>query len=102
MPQCKMAYCREPALPTGKRYCAHHRAEYDRKKREYEKVAATLRCCETCGDRLSKTGHDRGDVYCMTCQQQEAAQRAVDQKHFLFRTAETVEDLKAWMQEYLL
>lgn len=101
MPQCKMSNCREPALPTGKRYCAHHKAEYLRKQREYEAIQATLRICGCCGEKLSKTRHDNGEDLCGTCWQAEVDRAERNRKTRQFNDATTVEELKAWMREYM-
>lgn len=113
MPQCKMANCREPALPTGKRYCAEHKAAYLRKQKEYEAVRATLRQCGCCGDRLTLTRHERGESLCSPCSVLEAhreRQQAIfNEKEALRRrrledlhSAKTVEELRGWIKEHVL
>jgi len=102
MPQCKKDGCREPALPTGKRYCVSHMAEYLRKQKEYAAVSATLRCCASCGTKLTKTGHDRGDLYCASCVQRYEARQVEIEKSSSFETVETVDDLKQWIRRYML
>ena len=102
MPQCKMSNCREPALPTGKQYCAHHQSEYLRKQREYAAVQATLRKCECCGQPLTLTRHNNGENLCNSCSEVENQRRAVLRKEERFEEASTVDDLKSWIKEYLL
>ena len=75
MPQCKVSGCREEAVPTGKRYCPAHKALYEAKQREYNEIQKTLRCCEDCGEKLSKTRHDAGEVKCGRCFQESEAAR---------------------------
>jgi hypothetical protein len=93
---------REPELPIGKRYCAHHRAEYDRKRREYFKVRETLRPCVNCGEKLTKTGHDRGDTMCADCNQAWIANPQEVEKQRAFAAASTVPALKHWIAKYIL
>jgi|SRR6478735_7570549 len=101
MPKCKKSDCREPALPYGKRYCAAHKAEYERKQREYAEMQKTLRKCVVCGNHLSKTRHDNGETCCGKCAAYHEAFDAEFEKRRAFDRAETVEALKDWMRQYL-
>jgi len=103
MAKCKLSNCREEAVTfAAKRYCPAHLAEYKRKQREFLAVRATLRCCETCGEKLTKTGNDNGDTLCRSCQTEARTKRLAELKQRQFDSAETVEALKDWMRKYLL
>lgn len=110
MPQCKMSYCKEPALPTGKRYCAAHKKAY-LEKQTANAIANRLKPdCPTEGCK-NKVYQDH--EYCRDCardraeaeeqENREARRREVD---FLKRTyleeCETVADLRQWIKEYML
>lgn len=98
MPQCKLDYCREPALPTGKRYCAHHKAEYLRKQQEAvlrDRAAPKCSICEENPVFNSAT-------ICAGCQRELSEQNAEFAKWAQFEAANTVNDLKEWIKEYML
>jgi hypothetical protein len=101
MPKCKRDYCNEQAVPYGKRLCPKHLAEYHQKQRAYMAVQATLRSCR-CGAKLTKTAHDRGDTLCASCQRAEDDARAESAKRDRLYAAETVDDLRDWIAEYVL
>lgn len=111
VPQCKLSNCREPALPTGKRYCAQHRAEYDAKQRKYAEIQKTLPYCASrtspeCTGKLSLTRAEAGDDTCLQCQiadeQLAQEQNAVHDKIMSLESAESIDDLKAWLREHVL
>lgn len=101
MPKCKMSNCREEAVPFGKRYCPRHKAEYERKQREYAAIQRTLRDCECCGIKLSKTRHDAGETLCGDCAEVVRKEYAEQRKQRAFDEAATVEELKNWMREHM-
>lgn len=112
MPQCKLANCRLEAVPGGKRYCPEHLARYHARKREYERVKATLPLC-ACGCRLTKTQADRGDIMCASCWDAFERQKVLDQeaekraarrslRHDELMRCHTVEDLQRFIWKYLL
>ncbi len=113
MPKCKKSGCCEEAVPYGKRYCPHHMQEYRRNQAEYEAIYATLRCCEQCGEKLTKTGHDRGDRLCRSCEERQEQERI--QNHYAsirieqrrkkiadLDAAQTVDSLREWIKTYML
>lgn len=106
MPQCKKSGCREPALPTGKRYCARHKQEYLEKQMAYEVVRATLPDCTCCGVKLSKTRADAGESICGLCAQRLAKEQAeYDEREALnneLNACKTVGDLRNFIREHLL
>lgn len=75
MPQCKKEGCREQAVQFGKRYCPEHLKAYQMKQREYQAIQQTLRNCAGCGEKLSKTRHDAGELECGRCHQESLAAR---------------------------
>jgi hypothetical protein len=97
MPKCKKSNCREPALPTGKRYCAAHKIEYERKQREYQQLQLTLPGCPTCGERLSKTRADNGETICGDCDRRQAEENRKYAARAAFAEINTVEGLKSWL-----
>ena len=115
MPQCKMSNCREPALPTGKRYCAKHKDEYLRKQRAAE---ARPVCAGGCGNKTSRMDpRNMWTPLCGRCQQdREAAERlAVHEENERDRIdnvrtlrslglseANSVGALKAWLEEHVV
>lgn len=101
MPQCKKDNCREEAVPLGKRYCPRHKAEYERKRREYAEIQRTLRDCECCGGKLSKARHDAGETLCADCAEVVRKNYAEQRKNRAFNEASTVEELKNWMREHM-
>ena len=101
MPKCKMSNCREEAVPFGKRYCPRHKAEYERKRREYAEIQRTLRDCERCGVKLSKARHDAGETICGDCAVVVRKEYSEQRKQRAFNEAATVEELKNWMREYM-
>lgn len=113
MPQCKKSNCREEAVPFGKRYCPQHMREYKAKQAEYEQVKTTLRDCSCCGEKLTKTAHDRGDMLCFGCsvaadrrrteeRLQRDRERVKQRKMDELEAASTVADLKTWIVKYLV
>ncbi len=111
MPKCKMSNCREEAVPYGKRYCPHHMQQYKRKQAEYAAISATLRQCACCGEKLTKTSHDRGDLMCRSCEErvtEEKLQNAYAEKRLArkrekdeaFERANSVDELKDWIKRY--
>jgi ribosomal protein L37E len=112
MPKCKLGCGREAVTgPWRKRYCAPCGENYLRKQREYQIITATLPMCATraaddCTGKLSKTRFDAGDTSCLQCQrlveEQTEIQEEDQRKRTAFEAAETVEGLKAWIEEYLL
>lgn len=106
MPQCKKANCREEAVPGGKRYCPAHMREYKQKQAEYRAIEATLRCCVSCGQKLTKTAHDRGDLTCRDCTAtilataaRRSAQAALEDE---LMACGGVDDLKTFILKHLL
>lgn len=113
MPKCKKSFCREEAVPYGKRYCPTHMHEYKEKQREFDRISATLRCCTFCGEKLTKTGHDRGDLMCRSCSEAklladaEAARRedvrlTRQRIREELESATNIEDLRSWIDRYVL
>lgn len=101
MPRCKIDGCREPALPSGKRYCAEHKARYLQKQRAYELVRATLPDCTCCGQKLSQTATDQGKALCGHCEQENDQRQIAARRVEEFESASSVEELKEWMRKHL-
>lgn len=119
MPQCKRDYCREPAVDhrvktegfKRKQYCAAHYEEYKAKQRAYRDRQRTLPDCESgialdCNGKVQPVRAEHGETTCRQCETLAYDLRnrlaAEDRKRTLFREAETVEELKAWIEEYML
>lgn len=114
MPKCKMSICQAEAVPGApKRYCSWHLSEYLRKQREYAAIQRTLRCCEVCGGKLTKTSHDRGDTRCRDCQAEADAAAAENARYRAEQDAKrarllelsnclTIDDLKRFIINHLL
>lgn len=104
MPQCKRSDCREPALPTGKRYCKAHRAEYDRKRAEaLVRQAALPECREPrCTNKVPRSSTEHGVHICHDCEDARLRREAEYTKQRQFEDATTVEALKEWMRKYML
>jgi hypothetical protein len=113
MPKCKLANCREEALPTGKRYCAAHKAAYLAKQREYRRVQETLPDCEDCGCKLSVTAAQNGLTLCRECttrqEEVERANRAAEARLRLQQAkldqidaCTSIDEIKQFIKEHLL
>lgn len=106
MAKCKMDGCREEAVYGSgwghKRYCLVHGTAYAKKQRVYLEIQETLRDCECCGQKLSKSHHDMGLTTCGACEAELGRQRAEQWKEESLDNASTVEDLKAWIKEHML
>ena len=111
MTQCKRDGCREQAVATGERLCPAHSAALKAKRGKYERDALNLPLCCDCGvmrvraarlppgkDALLVPISDR----CHSCSDRDAQKSADDLKAWEFDQAETVEQLKDWIREYLL
>lgn len=106
MPQCKIDSCREPALPTGKRYCAHHTAEYLRKRREYEERQRALPQCLICHFNKVEPYRVEQDLdICRDCQETlDEENRQYEEEHQRNTDLEnctSVQDLKDWITEWV-
>jgi len=97
MRKCKLDRCSNPALPTGKRYCAQHKREYEEKQAIHRQKQELLEKCTnftSCGNRISEreTGH-----LCKDCAAIELKIWRRGQKIEDFYQIQTVEELKEWM-----
>lgn len=121
MPKCRRDDCRLPAVDHNvktegfkrKQLCPVHYEAYKKQQRAYLRVRQTLRDCEECGDKLTKTENDRGQTICAHCNQQAeedellAYQAEQKQQAGLTKTreldnCETVDELKQWIRKYTL
>ena len=101
MPQCKRSFCNEPADPAArKRYCTAHWAEYEAKRRAWDKVQATLPDCVSCGGKVPKGLADEGGELCRDCAEERAQENREHERRQQFWQANTVEDLKQWLHTH--
>jgi len=103
MPQCKRNYCKKPAVPYGKQYCEEHLIEYHERrdrdaKRKAEREAPLIECISY--DCYNKIEPD--EMHCSTCEEEFSQQEYETNKRESLREAETVEDLRDWIYEYVL
>jgi hypothetical protein len=104
MPQCKN--CREPAVdgPWHKQYCREHGEAYLAKRKEYERRRALLPDCATegCSNKVPPWKAAVESDLCHECATLAEEEEAEDRKQRQFDQAETVEELKDWIKEYVL
>lgn len=100
--QCKRDGCREDAVLYGKQYCPTHTAERVARQRRSAAMRATLPNCVCCGEHLTLAAHTNGYDTCTECRQAQELRDAEHAKVAAFDDAETVDDLKQWMRQYLL
>jgi hypothetical protein len=115
MPQCKIDGCREQAVPHrrwgGKRYCEKHGNAYADKRDAALAARAKMPNCESglspsCTGKVSERQVSAGRGVCHFCEAEadEIAVRCHQErrKWAAYDSAETVEQLKAWLREYML
>ena len=114
MPQCKINYCREPAVYNrrwgNKRYCETHGHAYADKRDKALADRAKMPDCESgispsCEGKVSLSRQSHGHTTCRWCEEHTEELRRKheyeDQKWVAFHEAETVNQLKEWIKEYL-
>lgn len=102
MPKCKLDRCREEAVPYGKRYCPEHLAAYKAKQKKYAEWQETAPKCDRCGKPLTISRVERKSSICTPCEDVSRIKGVKRQKIDSFRKAETVADLKEWIETYIL
>lgn len=121
MPRCRKDGCSLPAVDHNvrtegfkrKQLCPEHYEAYKEQQRAYLRMRETLRDCEECGDKLTKTAHDKGQAVCNRCQQQAeedelvAYQSELQAQEQLAKLGEldacdTVGALKLWIVKHVL
>jgi len=112
MPKCKLSCGRVAVVGKWrKRYYKECGEKYLEKQRAFQEIARTLPMCDTrtaadCTGRLGGLRHGAGYTNCIQCQterQKEEEKGSVENtKNDLFYRAETFEELKEWIDEYLL
>lgn len=111
MAQCRRNYCSEPAVDPRKnrgkykQYCAKHLEEYQNKRREYDKIQATLPdCVGGCGQKVGLTRTENGETRCIECERKydewHQTQNEISAKRDQLFEAKTVEELKEWIWKY--
>jgi len=110
MTQCKRDGCREQAVATGKRLCPAHTAALKARRAKYERDGQNLPLCCDCGVKRVRAAriHPGKDALlvpisdrCQSCSDRNVQKSADDLKAWQFDQAETVEQLKDWLREYL-
>lgn len=113
MPKCKLSRCNEEALPTGKRYCRQHKAEYLAKQKEQARIRETLPECTSCGDKLTLTAVRNGHTMCgecntrkeemeRACKAAEARARVEQRKLDQLDACTSIDELKQFIKNHLL
>jgi len=111
MPRCKRDGCREQAVYHRrwghKQYCVQHGHAYADKRDKALKVRATLPDCSSgvsmsCEGKVGPQRAERGETTCRVCEEKQMQIDAHYRKHIVFERAETVEELKNWIREYVL
>jgi len=115
MPQCKNPNCREQVIYHRrwghKRYCEAHGHAYADKREAALKARATMPNCESgispsCEGKVSLSRQSYGHTVCRWCEEEaQELQRRYEyetRKQERYDNANTVEDLKAWIEEYML
>lgn len=115
MPQCKKDGCREQAVYHrrwgNKRYCETHGHAYADKRDTALVARAKMNDCESgispsCEGKVRPSRWEQGHTVCRWCE--EEAQELQRQHEYETRrqerydNAQTVEDLKQWIEEYML
>ncbi len=115
MPQCKKDGCKETAIYHRKwghkRYCETHGHAYADKRDAALKVRSNMPDCASgvSPSCLGKVGEYRASIgkdVCHFCEEladeldRQEKREAI--KQWQFKNAETVEELKAWILEYML
>ena len=72
MRRCKINYCKEEAVPYGKRYCPTHLAAYKKKRAVYLEIEKNLPKCESgispeCQGVVGVTRSECGLTTCKSC-----------------------------------
>jgi len=110
MTQCKRDGCKQTAVhgPWNKRYCQDHGEDYLTKRRDYWLAWGTIPACLMCNDKVKVHRLTHGGPLvaegnlCPKCAHNARLQDDANRKQRQFDQAETVEDLKSWMREYIL
>ena len=109
MPQCKKDGCREQAIYHrrwgNKRYCEAHGHAYADKR---DKALALRAKMADCQSGISPSCFEKvweGATVCRFCEEAARELRRIqeheDKKWVAFHYASTVEELKAWIKEYM-
>ena len=114
MTQCKKDGCREQAVATGERLCPAHtaalKAALKARRAKYERDGQNLPLCCDCGVKRVRAArlHPGKDALlvpisdrCQSCSDRNVQESADDLKAWQLDQAETVEQLKDWIREYL-
>jgi hypothetical protein len=115
MPQCKKDGCREQAIyhPRWghKRYCEAHGHAYADKRDTALVARAKMNDCESgispsCEGKVRPSRWDQGITVCRWCEEEvQELQRQHEyetRRQERYDNAQTVEDLKQWIEEYML
>ena len=115
MPQCKKDGCRETATYHRrwghKSYCEAHGHAYADKRDKALKARAQMPDCESgispsCEGKVSMSRQAHGHTVCLWCEEEahELQRRDAYDRHKQERydNVQTVEELKEWIEEYLL
>jgi len=115
MPKCKKDFCTEQAIYHrrwgNKRYCEAHGHAYADKRDTALKARATMPDCESgisssCEGKVSLSRQSYGHTVCRWCEEKaQELQRRHEyetRKQQEYDNAKTVEELKEWIEEYLL
>lgn len=115
MPQCKMNYCKEPAVYNRrwghKRYCEAHGNAYADKRDKALAARAKMQDCQSgispsCEGKVSVSRQEHGHTTCRWCEEEQREQLRrqahLRRKHEQIEKANTVEELKRWIQEFML
>lgn len=87
--------------PWGRQRCVEHGQQVLERRRAAELRRREAPKCRSCGEPLMSEARVEGG-YCAECERQQIEIDAQQRKIDRFNAAKTVEELKDWMQEYLL
>lgn len=115
MSQCKKDQCREQAVYNSrwghKRYCSEHGHAYADKRDKALVVRSKMPDCESgispsCEGKVSLSRQEYGHTSCRWCEEEAAELRRQHEYELTklrsFNEANTVHELKSWMQTYIL
>lgn len=114
MPKCKKSCCREQAVYNKrwghKRYCATHGHAYADKRDAALAARAKMPDCQSgispsCAGKISQSMWDQGLRVCHWCEEEarklQARYEYEERKQKRYAEARTVEELKAWIMDYM-
>lgn len=102
--KCKATFCNAPAVPGAeKQYCNHHLAAFRARRQQ----SLNKPQCMDCGQPTAHVDpEDDTAPMCAACVitrgEQRAAQEIRNTKERTLAEAETVEDLRTWLETYIL